>query len=121
VNKEKLKATVGWSGVGYTTTGRRDHELIKAILAEKSDMIKYHIMDNCPVKEMVSDLTHLVATCKRLVVQDITGSGLQLYDQTMCSKFHQLVVATLLAYGKVLDALYATWKKEVTQNKVTLA
>lgn len=86
-------------------------------------MIKHNIMDHCPVKGMVSELTHLVAKCRHVVAQGTRKIEVQLlYDETTCFEFHQLVVATLLAYGGALNVLYATQKEDERdlQNEVTL-
>ena len=114
VEEEKLKRAVMQP---YTTTSQRDNQLIRAI-AEKGDIIQHHIMDNCPAEGMVSELPHLGAACKDWVEQGLSGSEVQVYNETTCFEFHQLLVATLLAYGKGLDALYAA---KDAQTQVCLA
>ena len=78
-------------------------------------------MDHCPAKGMISQLPCLVAACKDWVEQGPSGSEVQVYNETTCFEFHQLLVATLLAYGKGLDALYTARAKGDAQTMVLLA
>jgi hypothetical protein len=120
VDAKLLTAAVNLSGLKYSHWTDRDYELIKTI-ANGTNMIKTYIMDHCPVQEMVSELTNLTAVCKSLV-QDPASKAV-LYDQDTSYEFHQLVVATLLSYGKALNALCAARKgglKDI-QIQVTLA
>ena len=68
-------------------------------------------------------LAHLVASFSNILtpqqvvpLQDDNGG----YDITTCTKFHQLLVATLLPYGKVLCALPAAARRMAKTGKSTM-
>lgn len=105
VDLGKLQDAVAQRDAEYAVKGRRNFELSKAVVGDL-DSIQRYIMVDCPAPDMVSQLTNLLTACKRLVDDNGERPHL-LYDQNTCIEFHQLLVATLLAYGKALDALEA--------------
>ena|ERR1700735_1536489 len=80
-------------------------------------------MDHCPASNLVSELTHLAATYRHSVDHhhSISPNNMDLYNQDTCIKFHKLLVATLLAYGKALETLCAAYKGGFLASMVTSA
>jgi hypothetical protein len=69
------------------------------------------LMDKCPRDEMRSKLPTLLAACNRMRnmprverTEESRNAMSGLYNKDTCFEFHQLLVATLLSYGKALDA-----------------
>lgn len=122
VEEEGLQKAVGRLGTGYPAVSDRDKELVITI-AEQGEVIMNHIMRNCQVQNMVSSLTNLINACQRWVAQPEQGpdDDVQVYNKTTCFEFHQLFVATLLAYGRVLDALYTAQKERRMPDAITNA
>jgi len=68
-------------------------------------------------------LTHLVASFSNIVTpQQVVPSQHDngRYDITTCTEFHQLLLATLLAYGKVLCVLPAAARRMANTGKSTM-
>jgi hypothetical protein len=96
---------------------RNDSILSDKLLAmEHKASIQDIVMKKCPVARMRSPITSLLSACrtmktlprqeKRTKLQGVSA----LYNKATCFEFHQLLVATLLSYGKALDD-FATLRK----------
>jgi len=79
---------------------------------ERDGQIESFIMEPCGHPELRSEkLTKLVGAFREVISEsgkiDLPPQKdwLGVYNETTCFEFHQLLIATLLAYGKGLDAL----------------
>lgn len=104
VNKVDLQAAVAPA----TSPLRNDVGLATKL----ADMAKRKqvetLMDKCPRDEMRSKLPSLLDACDRMLnmrrLEKSQKAVSGLYNKDTCFEFHQLLVATLLSYGKALDA-----------------
>jgi len=111
VKVENLRNAVAQTDDMYTYMGWCNLDLCKAV-AENLDQIQDHIINHCPSTYAVPQLTHLVSGCKRIVADSQEPPQSNLYNESTCVEFHQLLVATLLAYGKALNELYDSRQKK---------
>ena len=116
VNLGELKAAVERLNAGYTPAGKRDQMLVRS-LAEKGDKILLQITDNGRIDNLVPDLGPLISACKHWV----NASDVHVYNSDTCIAFHQLLVITLLAYGRALDLLFVARRDGNVQNEVAMA
>ena len=76
---------------------------------EANASIQNVVMKTCPVTSLRSPLTSLLSACRtmQMLPRQEGRASLQsisaLYNKATCFEFHQLLVATLLSYGKALD------------------
>jgi hypothetical protein len=105
VDEWKLWKAVAQMDVKYTYVGRRNLALTKSV-AKSLDKVQCYIIDYCPSMYNALQLTGLVSAWQHVVDNPQAQAQDHLYNKSMCINFHQLTVATLLAYGKTLDKLY---------------
>jgi hypothetical protein len=85
----------------------------------KEGQIESVVMSKCPDRKFCSTLPHLLHAFEELVEKKLEAKepgenwGLGIYSEATCYKFHQLVVATLLAYSSSLDAFCTTRSQQV--------
>ncbi|KIM73336.1 hypothetical protein PILCRDRAFT_93097 [Piloderma croceum F 1598] len=74
----------------------------------QDDQIKPLIMAPCGRPELSSGLTHILATFREIVgpsAKESARLARDVYNEDTCWEFHQLLLATLLSYGKALVLL----------------
>jgi hypothetical protein len=71
------------------------------------------IMENCPIINAQSPITSLLNVCRTMQTlprqegrAKLRGAS-GLYSKATCFEFHQLLLATLLSYGKTVDEFMA--------------
>jgi hypothetical protein len=96
VKVENLWNAMAQTGDMYTCMGQHDLDLCKAV-ANNSGQIQCHIINHCPSTYTVLQLTHFVSACGHVVVGFQGQSQSNLYNESTCIEFHQLLVAMLLA------------------------
>jgi hypothetical protein len=78
---------------------------------QEEGQISSLIMDSCPSKEFRSQLTSLLSAfadvLKKKENKELSGvpEGTGVYTEATCYEFHQLLVASLMAYANALGAL----------------
>jgi hypothetical protein len=106
VEESRLRAVVP-----QTASSSRDDLSLCANLLEMEGKasIQNVIMKLCPVTSVRSPLTSLLSACRTMQMLPRQGGRASLrgvsalYNKATCFEFHQLLVATLLSYGKALD------------------
>ncbi len=105
VEESKLRAVVPQTASSL----RNDSTFSDRLLAmEDKARIQDIIMKKCPVNRVRSPLTSLLSACRKMKTLPAPETRFQsvsaLYNKATCFEFHQLLVATLLSYGKALEA-----------------
>jgi hypothetical protein len=77
----------------------------RLILMDNDNTLQDVIMAMCPRTNMRSTLTSLLTACRDMQTRDGRArSGVSgLYNRATCFEFHQLLVSTLICFGKALD------------------
>jgi hypothetical protein len=77
----------------------------RLILMDNNNTLQDVIMAMCPRADMHSTLTSLLTACQDMQTRDGQAqSGVSgLYNRATCFEFHQLLVSTLICFGKALD------------------
>ena len=119
VDEEKLQKAVAEKD-GYTYVGRRNLDLMKSVV-ERPGLLQRYVIDHCPPTYNASEPTRLISAWRRIVDHPQQQAQSRLYDGNTCIDFHQLLVATLLAYGKALDELYESRKNAAMTDLTPLA
>ena len=106
VEESKLRAVAPQTASSL----RNDSNLSDRLLEMEDDArIQEVVMKTCPADSVRSPLTSLLSACRQMqtLPRQEGRAGLPgisaLYNKTTCFEFHQLLVATLLSYGKALD------------------
>jgi len=114
VEESRLRAVVPQTA----SSVRDDSSLCENLLEmEGNASIQNVIMKTCPVASVRSPLTSLLSMCRIMQMLPRQGGRASLrgvsalYNKATCFEFHQLLVATLLSYGKALDKYEADLKE----------
>jgi hypothetical protein len=91
---------------------KRSDALLGALLISmhKEGQIESVVMSRCTDQKFCSTLPHLLPAFEELVKKKLEAKemeengGLDVYNETTCYEFHQLMVATVLAYRGALNA-----------------